>query len=367
MNVECVKDKLEQALTKATRVTSKNVTLPVLQCVLLEAADNQLLIRATNLDLGVEIGLSVKVKEEGIVAVPGSILASFLSHVSDESVTLEREGEQLVVKTASASTKINTYDHEDFPTIPRVTDGVSFSVDSSTFAEGFHSVAYSAAVSSMKPELSSVYIAPASDQRSLVFAATDSFRLAEKKVQMKEVPVFDYVLVPVKNTNEITRMLDEYNGTIEIKFGESQVAFVGDGLYVTSRTVDGVFPDYQQIIPTEFSAEATVLKNDLVTALKVATIFTDKFNQVTVSIDPGQKQFTLQTKNSEVGENTYSLDGALSGEALTIAFNHKYIMDSFQSITTDSVVLKLGGPGKPMVMSGVSDPSFLYLVMPMNR
>ncbi|MEX1028377.1 MAG: DNA polymerase III subunit beta [Candidatus Paceibacterota bacterium] len=367
MKVECVKDKLERAIGKATRVTSKNVTLPVLQCVLLEAADSQLSIRATNLDLGVELSVPVKVSTPGVVAVPGSVLASFLANVSDGSVTLELEGEQLVVRTAGTSTKINTYNHEDFPTIPRIEDGTSFQVPSATFAKGLNAVSYSAATSSMKPELSSVYIAPADDQRSLVFTATDSFRLAEKRVAVTGLPAFEYVLIPVKNTNEITRMLEEYDGDIKVLIGDGQIAFVGDGLYVTSRTVDGVFPDYKQIIPSEFAAEATVLKNDLVTALKVATIFTDKFNLVAVAIDPGKKEFTIQTKNSDVGENTYTLDGALSGEAVAINFNHKYIRDSFQSIAADSVVLKLSGTGKPMVMSGVSDTSFLYLVMPMNR
>jgi len=367
MHVECVKEKIEKAIAKAQRVTGKNVTLPVLQCVLLDASNNQLAVRATNLDLGLEISVPVKVQEEGVVAVPGDVLASYLSHLSDKNVTLKTNEGYLEVSTDHTATSIKTFNHDDFPTIPVVEGDDTFSVDAQAVANGMRSVVYSAATSSMKPELASVYMAPGEQGGELVFVATDSFRLAEKRLLVKNIPTtFDYVLIPARNAMEIVRLLEEEGGSVSITVEDGQIVFQGGEVYITSRTVDGVFPDYQQIIPSSFDTEATILKRDLVNALKIATIFADKFNQVTVSATPSQKQFFLNTRNNEVGENTNQLDGALSGEDVSVTFNHRYVMDCFQSIDADSVALHLNSGGKPMVMKGVSDTSFTYLVMPMN-
>ncbi len=367
MNIECVKDKLEVTVAKAARVTGRNVSLPILQCVLLEAKQNTLTVRATNLDIGVEYTLPVKVSEEGVAAVPGTVLTSLLSQISDKNIHLESDGENILIKTDSTQTKIKSYNSEDFPTIPRVTDATSFQIDGKLLVEGVKSVAYASATSSVKPELSSVYISTTDDKEGLVFAATDSFRLAEKRLKVKNVSQFNSVLIPVKNTAEITRVIEDQGGSVELLIGANQLAFTGEGVYLTSRTIDGVFPDYQQIIPDNFVTEATILKADLLNALKVAHIFTDKFNKITFSLNPAEKQLTLQTRNTEVGENTQSIDGALNGQELTISFNYRYIFDCFQSINSDSISLQLSGEGKPMVIKGVSDNSFLYLVMPMNQ
>ena len=131
--------------------------------------------------------------------------------------------------------------------------------------------------------------------------------------------------------------------------------------------MDGAFPDYKQIIPKEFKTEAVVLKQDFMNFLKLANIFSDNFHQVNFKIDPRKKIFEIRTRNLEVGENLNKVDAALTGEAMDINFNHKFIVDCFQSIDSDSISLQFGANNKPMVMRGVSDKSFLYLVMPMNK
>jgi DNA polymerase-3 subunit beta len=131
--------------------------------------------------------------------------------------------------------------------------------------------------------------------------------------------------------------------------------------------IDGEFPDYQQLIPQDFSTEAVILLDDLIKTFKVINIFSNKFNQVVFNIDPKKKLLEMSSKSDEVGENTNKLSAALSGEALKINFNYRYIIDSFQSILTDSVVLQFNGLDKPLIIRGVSDNQFLYLVMPMNK
>ncbi len=365
MKVESTKDKLSQAIAKVEKITGKNLTLPVLGCILLEARSNQLVIKATNLDLGIEITLPVKVEEEGIIAVPGGVLSAFISQLQSKNVTLETVDGNLKVSTPQNSTVIKSMLHEDFPKIPVIEDGKSFSIGAQLFAKGLQSVWYSSSTSSMKPELSSVYIYNDGDEA--VFVATDSFRLAEKRVALKKAKDLPPILIPHRNVLEIMHTLEQMHDEVQVKMNKNQISFASDGVYLTSRIVDGVFPDYRQIIPKEFKTEAVMLKADFQQALKIANIFSDAFKQVNVKVDPAKKAFELKTRNSDVGENMNRIEGALSGDPIEINFNYKYIIDSFQSLDSDSISLQFAALNRPMIMKGVSDNSFTYLVMPMNK
>jgi len=156
--------------------------------------------------------------------------------------------------------------------------------------------------------------------------------------------------------------------TVKVKIGKNLISFEANGIYAVSRVIDGVFPDYKQIVPKNFTTEVVALKQDFLNALKISNIFSDKFNQVHISIDPKKKLFEIQTKNSDVGENKTAVDAAITGDPVEINFNYKYIIDCFQSIDADSVSLQLSGMNRPMVIRPVSgDQTFMYLVMPMNR
>lgn len=365
MKIDCVKDALAEAIGKAERVTGKNLTLPVLACVLLEVKNGVLTIKATNLDLGIELTVPAKIEREGQVAVPGGILYNFLQNIyNDRNVSLEVKENNLYVSTPHTSTIIKSHSYDDFPSIPHIQDGKKITISAKDFLKGLKSVWYSAAVGSFKPELSSIYIYP--EDGTLVFVATDSFRLAEKKISAKKLSSIPPLLVPFKNIAEIMRTL-EGEDSIELSLSENQISFSGEGFYLTSRIVDGSFPDYRQIIPKDHTTEVIVLKQDLINTLKIAHIFSDKFNKVVMSVDPTKKHCEISTKNSDIGENTNNLDATLKGDPVTMSFNYKYITDCFQSMETDSVVLHFNNNTKPLVIKSVGDPTFTYLAMPMNK
>ena len=154
---------------------------------------------------------------------------------------------------------------------------------------------------------------------------------------------------------------------VNVYLNENQIAFVFEDVYLTSRVIDGTFPDYKQIIPKETKTEVILLKQDLINTLKISNIFADKFSQVIFNVSSKNKTFKVSTKNMDVGENISNLDAVIKGDDLTISFNYKYIIDCFQSIDSDSVSLSFSDNNKPVVIKGVSDKSFLYLVMPMNK
>lgn len=365
MKIECDVKKIKNAITQVEKIIGRNLTLPVLNSILLIAKGKTLKLRATNLSLGVEVEIPAKIQKEGVVAILGAILGEIFSNIyQNENILIEENSGNLLIKTKKSQIKLKGQPHEDFPTIPTVS-GKSFEIDVKKFMDGVKSVYYSSSPSDIKPEISSVYIY--SNEGNLVFVSTDSFRLAEKKIKIKDSGEIEGIIIPFKNIPEILRVFGEINGDIKVCFNKNQISLSTDGVYLTSRVIDGVFPDYRQIISKESKTDAVVLKEDLLNALKLSNIFSDKFNQVNLLIDPKKKIFELSSSNNEVGENKTYLDAAISGEEVQLGFNYKYFFDCFQSINSDSVSIKINGAQKPIIVSGVSDNSFLYLIMPMNR
>src|SRR3989344_3175247 len=366
MKIEAIKGQLEEAFNKADKIAGKNQNLPVLSGFYLDARDNLLIVKATNLDLGISVSIPVKVIEPGIVVVPAHIISSFVSSlVSDRNITLQTKNQVLDIKTKTTKTSINTLPSEEFPIIPEIGNDGAFSMPARDFVFGIRSVIYAAAVGSIKPELSSISITH--EGEFLVFAATDSFRLAEKKIKIKKAPHFKQILVPQKNALEIVKIFDRGDEEVSISIEEHQMALRSNGVYITSRIIDGNFPDYRQIIPKESKTTAVTLKQDLIASLKTSLIFSDSMNQLILRLVPKEKKFEIESKNSTVGESIQSLEAVLEGEDISINVNHRYFTDCFQSVMTDSLSLSFSGQAKPIVICGVGDQSFLYLVMPMNQ
>lgn len=365
MKLECSIEKIKNALIIADRITGKNLTLPVLSSILWVASDNKLKLRATNLSIGIEIDIPAKIYSDGIIAIKGDTLSSLFSVLQGDSVVqFELINGNLSVKTKQNTIIIKSVPAEDFPTIP-IVEGEKITLSNKKFIEGLKSVYYSSSVSDIKPEIGSIYVYPEED--ALIFVATDSFRLAEKKIKIKQTLNFNPILIPFKNTAEIIRVFDGLSDDILITLQKNQISLSLDGVYLTSRVVDGAFPDYKQIIPREPKTKATLLKQDLINALKVANVFSDKFNQVTFHVKPGEKTFEVEAKNNDIGENNTFIQSSLSGDDVSVNFNYKYIIDCFQSINTDSLNIEFNGGNRPMIIRALGDVSFMYLVMPMNR
>jgi DNA polymerase III subunit beta len=365
MEIECQIEKFKNGISLAERIVGKNLTLPILNSVLLVASGKSLKFRSTNLSLGIEVEIPAKIEKEGTLAVSGSALSGVFSNFfQQETVNLKDVGGNLLIKTKKSQIKLKGQPHEDFPTIPKVT-GESFEIESKKLIEGIKSVYYSSSISDIKPEISSVFIY--TDADNLVFVSTDSFRLAEKKIKVNKFNDISGILIPFKNVNEILRVFGEFQGLVKVCFNKNQISFSSEEVYLTSRIIDGIFPDYRQIIPKEAKTSTILLKQDMLNALKLSNIFSDKFNQVNLAVKPKEKIFELSSANNEIGENKTYLDAAISGEEVSLSFNYKYFLDCFQSINTDSLSIKFDGASRPIIISPVSDNSFLYLIMPMNR
>ncbi len=365
MKLECVKLNLKDALLTAERFTGKRASLPVLRYVLFIAGEKSLKLRATNLEMGIEIELPARVEKEGVIAIPADTLGNFLSNLPNEkNVTIEQVEGNLLIAGSTYSTVIKGFPYEDFPTLPFVTKGVSFDIEARQLVEGFRATQFSVALSMVKPEFASVYVY--TEEGMLVMVATDSSRLGEKRITLKNAPEGLSMLIPGTNVVELVRALEGANERVSVVATKNQVTFSTEYIHITSRLVDGVFPDYHQIVPKKFTTEAVLLRQDLIDRLRMTTVFSGKLQQVRLKIYPQEKLFEVESRNDEIGETSQQVEATLSGESVEFLLNQRFLNDVLSYLSSDSVTLSASGQGKPLVVRGVGDHSFLYLLMPMR-
>lgn len=362
MHVSVSHESLQNILELVARVSTKHLTLPALQCALLEASDTTLTLKGTNLEIGIEGSLPATVKEKGIVSVSAGTLLQTIALIDQKDVVLRSEGESLLVETKTSKTTINAMPTDEFPHIPRV-EGQGQKVQGKNFALGIKTAAFAASQSSIKPELGSVYVYQ-KREHTTTFVATDSFRLSEKTVSEQNVALENGLLIPYKNALELARVCEGQDEDPVLSINENQCALEFSNLYITSRLTAGAFPDYTQIIPKEFATHTTLLTRDLEAALKKTNIFLNKFMQLTVTLS-GNK-LTLAAK-SDSGTTMETIPVVTDGDDITLSFNQRYIQEILPHITDDSITIHFAGIGRPIVIEGVHDRSLRYLVMPMNK
>jgi DNA polymerase-3 subunit beta len=225
---------------------------------------------------------------------------------------------------------------------------------------------YAASPSMIRPELGSVFVSPR--KSGVVYVATDSFRLAEKTTPGAAREDGDDVLIPLKHTGELLHVLEHIpDEEVVLSTEDAQMSVAAPHIKFVSRVVDATFPNYKEIVPRSFATEATLLRNDLVETLRKARVFSGAEQQVGLHLYPKRKVFSATAQSADVGEMSDTIDAALSGDDIDINFHIGYLADCFSSIESDSISLGFSGPGKPLVVKGVSDPTFMYLVMPLNR
>lgn len=365
MKLKCKTEQLKNAINLAERMTGKNLTLPTLHAILLVATGKSLKIRSTNLAVGIEIEIPATIEQEGVVLIKGEVLSSVTNNViGKQDIVLSLEHENIVVTTDSSKTIIKCLPQEEFPTLP-VVGGESFSVKSDILQDGIRSVYFCAANTEIKPEIASIFIY--TDQENLVFVATDSFRLSEKKIKVKGIFDISKILIPFKSVTDVLKVLDVMDGEVSVSFNRNQLSLSGNGIYFTTRLIDGSFPDYKLIVPKEEKTKVVVIKQELLSILRLSTIFADKFLQIVFSVNTKENKVVIDSKNTEVGSSLSFIDAVVEGSPIEVSFNLKYFIDVFQSISSDSISISFTEANKPIIIRGIQDSSFLYLLMPTNR
>ncbi|PIT91136.1 DNA polymerase III subunit beta [Candidatus Kaiserbacteria bacterium CG10_big_fil_rev_8_21_14_0_10_49_17] len=355
----------EAVLRTARFAERRSATLPVLTGIAIVAGDDGIKLRATNLETGIDLRISGKIGHPGVVVLPATTLREITSSFTDSgTLKLEHAGDTVMIDATHGRSTLKTLSPDDFPTIPFPdVPEVKFTLPGTSLKTLISTVAPCASPSSVRPELGSVLIE--SESNLIKAVATDSFRLAEKKISLSGKPTQFSILIPAKNALDIIQTLPDDD--LEMLIDEHQCAFSwADGI-VTTRLVTVPYPDYTQIIPKTFPSEATVLRKDFDAAIRRSSVFSDQFQKITLAFDVEKKKITFSARNSDIGESSEGINASLTGESTELSFNHRYLQTPLSLISAENLSLSAAGIGRPLIIKGTGDTSFLYLVMPMNQ
>lgn len=366
MIISIEKNKLSEAVNIVSRFAErKNTTLPVLSTILFIAGDDGIKMRATNLETGIDLKIDGECTTKGVVAIPAHIFQQITNSLTQEGkVVIEHIGDNIFITNGTNKSSIKTIPYDDFPSIPFPENPKNRIVISGALLQSlFTSITSCASTSTIRPELSSIYISI--EGGVLTAVATDSFRLVEKKTPLTNKGTQGKFLIPAKNAVDIAQALPHTD--VIISFDDHQCAFVGDMGMLISRLTNAVYPDYRQIIPKESVVEAVVLRKDFENALKRTVIFSDSFQKIRINFDPKKKLFSLFAKNTDIGESSETLSANISGNALELSFNHRYLSSVLSLTSAESISLTAAGIGRPLIIKGINDTSLTYIVSPMNQ
>ncbi len=373
MKATVLRDQLKEGLAVVERVVAKSAALPILNHVLLVAEKTQLELAATDLEMGTRYRLLAKVEQEGKTVIPARSLSSFVGLLPENKVVIEVDGQGLHVTARGYAATIKTLDPEEFPIIPQPVAGESpIQIATRIFCDGLAGVMGMAGQTQTRPEISGVLFL--FDRETLCLTATDSFRLAEKKLQLeKPAEQQQRFILPQKTAKEIVAVLGERPHKTALYVSSSQAVFEYNppggsesSIQIVSRLIEGEYPHYQEIIPSDYKAKAVVAKNEFLNQLKAASIFVGRLHDVHISIDPERHGIELTTQNAELGSHTSFLEGAIQGEPMSAVFNWRFLFDGVAQIRGEKLEMGFSAPEGPAVIRPLDAEGYLYVVMPVR-
>ncbi len=373
MKFSCTRDNLANALSLVSGIVSKNSNLPILNNVLIKVDSQKVEIVSTNLDLATTVTIRAKTDEPGSFTVPARTLNDFIGLLSGDKVDLELKNDELTVFCGKSSTKIKGSSAEEFPIIPILSEGRGFLVEARALKDGLAQVLTAVARNDIRPELSGVFFGfNLNSQPELILAATDSYRLAEKKIPLPQGQGELKIILPGRAAQEINHLLsaggEEAEKDVRILVSDNQLAIHFGNIQMTSRLVDGQYPDYAQIIPKHFKTTMRFSVNQIAKEIKAASLFTTTgVNAVSLTFQPKDSALVLSSASTQTGEHRSEVPVEIEGEENTVLLSHRYFLDGLNNLNTENAVLKIINSDSPCVLYPEGDQSFLYIIMPIRQ
>lgn len=362
MKLQVTQENLNRALGTVARVANSRNQLPILSNVLIRTSDNRLSISATNLDIAITQYIGAKVTDEGSITVPARLMQDFIGSLPSGVINLDLKDTKLHIKTDQYQSVVNGIVADDFPVMPAIESGTSWTVSASNLKRALQQVVFAASSDESRPVLTGVLLQTIDGV--LYVAATDSYRLAEKSLGKNTADVS--LLIPATSMQDMLRILGDGDDTVQITHDDQQVLFqVGDVELVT-RLVDGKYPDYRKLIPSAFEHTATVKRSDLINVAKVSSLFArESAGSITIHLDEEAGTLSIHSIASQLGENTASATGTITGTG-SITLNSRYLLDGLNAIQADEVTFGFNGKLEPTLLKDVKSSDYMHVVMPLK-
>src|SRR3954453_14360607 len=362
LNVVCSRDELLLGLGIVSRGVSTRTTVQILAGILLDASEGKLRLAATDMEVSLRTSVEAKVESDGSVVVPGRLLLELARLLPEAEVSIEHKPEEATVeiRCGSATYRLHTYNPEDFPRLPD-TQVELHEVDRATLLETVGRVSRSASRDRSRPVLTGVLVR--FEPGKLVMAATDSYRLSVKETPLEgSIPELE-AIVPARALAELAR-IGQGAEQIELGVHENQVVFGVDGVWLTTRRIDGQFPNYKQLIPESFEYEVPLPRDEVLDVVRRIAVMAQRNSPLRLRFAEGE--LTVSARTQDIGEAEESLPVSFAGEALEIGFNAEFLRDGIDSVAGETVRFRLISPLRPCVLQADGSDDFLYLIMPIR-
>src|SRR6478752_1507239 len=362
MKITCSREELTQKLGVVSRGVSTRTAVQILGGILLKAEAGHLLLAATDMELSLRASLEAQVDGEGAVVVPGRLLVELARLLPDSQVTIEQRAEEGVIHISSGSfeSRLNTFTAEDFPRLPDAEGLERHTVDRDALLETIARVGRSASRDESRPVLTGILVR--FEPGKVVMAATDSYRLAVKETPVEDALPELEAIIPARALQELARIAA---GADEVQLGlhENHVIFGADGTWLTTRRIDGQFPNYRQLLPEQFEHELQLPREELLDVVRRVSLMAQRNSPLRLRFADGE--LTVSAQTPDVGEARESLPAPYNADAMEIGFNAEFLRDGLDSVDSQTVRLKLISPLRPAVLEGESS-DYTYLIMPIR-
>ncbi len=366
MEVEVTQENLAKALSNVGRVASTRSGLPILGNILLRTSGKQLLIAATNLEVAATELIGAKITKQGSITIPARLISEFIQNLSKGTLMLSVKNSHLNITSDTNSSTINGVSDEEFPELPVIDEAkaVVYRIAANDFKQAISQTIITASNDSTRPVLTGVFWH--TFEGALYLAATDGYRLSERRLM--EVNNDIQAIIPVSTLQEVLRTMTDSTEEIEVLFDETQVRFRLDSSEITSRLIDGNFPDYRQLIPGSTSTISIISKTELLRTVKLANLFArDNGGTINISLDSEKSIFTVKSVASELGENTSEVSVEANGESGAVSLNSRYVIDALNVIDSDKISFGFSGALSPCVLRPVGkEQNYTHIVMPIK-
>ena len=366
MKITCTQENLSKGLQLVSHIASKNISLPILSNVLLKTEEGILKLMTTNLEMGIICKVRGKVEKEGSFTVQAKTITDYINLLPKENIVIELEEQNLKIKSSNSKTSMKGMEASEFPLIPQIDSEENIEINGKILKEALNSVAFSVSFDDTRPEINGVYFNFINN--TLVLAATDSYRLAEKIITLKKETKEQSFIVPIKTIQELVRIIGDEDENLLIKTNDNQAVFSIAGARLSSRLIEGKYPDYKQIIPKEHKTLTILNTSDLIKTVKRASLFCKAgSNDILIKFAVEGKEIIISANNMQIGESEAKQEVNIEGEENNIIFNYRFLLEGLQNIDDEECVLEINTNTNPGLLRPKNKKDYVYIIMPIKQ
>jgi DNA polymerase-3 subunit beta len=364
MKFSCEKNTIKEALSIVQKAINAQNTMQILGNILVHVTSDIVKFSATNLEIAISTEINADIENEGSITLPARLLVNYISLLSDGIINLELINEDTIkIISEDSETEIKGLPSSDFPDFPKIEPDFSYEIPSDNFKKSIDRIVFSCSPSSARPVLSGVFFT--GENKKLIMVGTDSYRLGEQKILLKTDLPNDKYIIPARPLQELSRIIDT-NSTVKIQVSKHQVLFSVNNISLTSRLIEGNFPDYKRIIPNDSLGNIIVSRSDFRLAVKRIGIFAKETENNILRLNIENDFINITTDQTEIGSGNTKVKGKMEGEGVTIALNALYLLDIIQALSSENIKIIIGNPLAPIKILPETDDEFVHIVMPLK-